>query len=73
MQESSCPILVFANKMDLPSALSPVDCMQILTLDDIRGHAWHIAGSNAISGEGVDEGIAWLCDQLASAEPARRK
>ena len=64
VRRDSCPVLLFANKMDLPDALSPVECMQILELDSIREHPWHIASSNAVSGEGVDEGIAWLGDQM---------
>jgi ADP-ribosylation factor-like protein 6 len=36
------PILFFANKMDLPSALTPVDCMQVMELENIHDKAWHI-------------------------------
>ena len=36
------PILFFANKMDLPSALNPVDCVEILDLDKIKDKPWHI-------------------------------
>ena len=37
------PIVFFANKMDLPTALSPVECVQRLELDKITDKPWHIA------------------------------
>lgn len=37
------PILFFANKMDLPSALTPVDCVELLDLERIKDRPWHIA------------------------------
>jgi len=51
-------------QMDLPNALSPVDCMGHMSLEDISSKPWHITSSNALSGDGVEDGIAWLGDQL---------
>lgn len=36
------PLLFFANKMDLPTAKGPVDCVQVLELDKITDKPWHI-------------------------------
>lgn len=58
------PFLIFANKMDVPSALSPVDIAQGLTLGDIHGHPWQIVPSNALDGSGLQEGIDWLTNVL---------
>lgn len=55
------PVLFFANKMDLGSSLSPMDCAQSLDLDRINDRAWHIVPSNGLTGEGISDGIAWLC------------
>eukprot|EP01029_Cantina_marsupialis_P005412 TRINITY_DN1586_c0_g1_i1.p2 TRINITY_DN1586_c0_g1~~TRINITY_DN1586_c0_g1_i1.p2 ORF type:complete len:208 (-),score=49.10 TRINITY_DN1586_c0_g1_i1:1215-1778(-) len=63
VKDANIPILFFANKMDLPAALSAVDVMSMLALDAIE-KPWHIASSNALTGEGVDEGINWLAEQL---------
>ena len=60
----SVPLLFFANKMDRPTAVSPVECVQALELDKITDKPWHIAASNALSGEGIDEGIVWLGQQM---------
>ena len=42
IKERSVPILFFANKMDLPTAESPVNCVQQLSLDKITDKPWHI-------------------------------
>uniref|UniRef100_K3XBX6 ADP-ribosylation factor-like protein 6 n=1 Tax=Globisporangium ultimum (strain ATCC 200006 / CBS 805.95 / DAOM BR144) TaxID=431595 RepID=K3XBX6_GLOUD len=62
------PILFFANKMDLANALTPVECMEQLELDKLLGKSWHITGSNAITGRGVEEGIVWLAEQFAKGK-----
>lgn len=58
------PILFFANKMDVRDALSSVKCSSVLELEQIRDKPWHICASNALTGEGLDEGTSWLSDQL---------
>jgi ADP-ribosylation factor-like protein 6 len=60
------PILFFANKMDMPSALTPTDVMKMLELERITDKPWHITASNAITGTGVDEGIMWMAEHLKS-------
>ncbi|XP_013385355.1 ADP-ribosylation factor-like protein 6 [Lingula anatina] len=66
IKDKRTPILFFANKMDLRDALSSVKCSQLLGLDMVKDRAWHICASNAISGEGLAEGIDWLTEQLQS-------
>ena len=58
------PLLFFANKMDRPQAVTPVDCVSTLELDKITDRAWHIAPSVATSGEGLEQGILWLGEQM---------
>lgn len=59
------PIIFFANKMDRPQALSPIECVQCLELDKIADKPWHIAASNALTGEGIETGIEWLGTQMS--------
>ncbi len=54
------PVLVFANKMDLAGSLTPVECMGLMGLDSIVDKPWHIAASNALTGDGIDDGFQWL-------------
>ena len=60
------PVLFFANKMDLPSAMEPSDVMLNMGLEHITDKPWHIQASNALTGEGVGDGIAWMAEQLTS-------
>ena len=62
---SGVPIVFFANKMDRPQALAAIECVQNLELDKIADKPWHIAASNALTGEGLEEGISWLGQQMA--------
>jgi len=66
------PILFFANKMDRPVASTAVECVQTLELDKITDKPWHIAQSNALTGEGLDDGISWLGAQMARANQTRK-
>ena len=50
------PILLFANKQDLPHAMKPQDIASKLGLNSLR-NKWFVQGSNAITGEGLCEGI----------------
>ena len=59
------PILFFANKMDLKDALPSVKISQILGLQSFPHRNWHIQASNAISGEGIKEGMEWIMFQIA--------
>ncbi|KAH8404068.1 hypothetical protein KR215_008995 [Drosophila sulfurigaster] len=44
-----------------------------LGLDNIKDKPWHICSSNAISGEGLDEGVQWLVQQIRFAVLSHRK
>lgn len=64
IKSGKAPILFFANKMDKPTALTPPDCLEHLELDNITSREWHISASNALTGEGVPDGIQWLVGVL---------
>ncbi|XP_057653807.1 ADP-ribosylation factor-like protein 6 isoform X1 [Diorhabda carinulata] len=58
------PILFFANKMDSKEALSSVKIAAGLGLDKIMNKPWHISSSNALTGEGLQDGVEWLTQQI---------
>ncbi len=58
------PILFFANKMDVRDAMSSVKVSQMLGLEKIMDKPWHICASNAVTGEGLHEGVEWLTTQI---------
>ena len=53
-------LLVFANKCDLPHALSADEVKELLMLDELRARAYHVQPSCASSGEGLWQGLGWL-------------
>lgn len=58
------PILIFANKQDLATAL-PADQITVsLELHNIRDRQWQIQGCSALSGSGLDEGLKWLVQSM---------
>lgn len=67
------PVLFFANKMDLRDAVSSVKVSSLMGLDSIKDNPWQICTSNALSGEGLHEGIDWLTGQMKDSLAQRRK
>eukprot|EP01103_Thecamoeba_quadrilineata_P019940 TRINITY_DN831_c0_g1_i1.p1 TRINITY_DN831_c0_g1~~TRINITY_DN831_c0_g1_i1.p1 ORF type:complete len:177 (-),score=42.25 TRINITY_DN831_c0_g1_i1:65-595(-) len=57
-------ILVFANKQDLPSAMSISEMTEKLGLNSLAGRKWYIQSTCATSGDGLYEGLDWLSQQL---------
>ena len=54
------PLVILANKQDLPRAVSPSDLAGKLGLDKVRNRKWHIQGTSALSGEGVYQAMQEL-------------
>uniref|UniRef100_H2Y6E0 ADP-ribosylation factor-like protein 2 n=1 Tax=Ciona savignyi TaxID=51511 RepID=H2Y6E0_CIOSA len=59
-------LLVFANKQDLPGALTSQEIKEILDLEGIKTHHWSILPCSAVSGKNLLEGIDWLLDDVSS-------
>ena len=52
-------LLVYANKMDLPHALSVTELASKLGLGELKGRKWHLQPASAVSGDGLLEGLDW--------------
>eukprot|EP00730_Choanoeca_flexa_P000298 TRINITY_DN10137_c0_g1_i2.p1 TRINITY_DN10137_c0_g1~~TRINITY_DN10137_c0_g1_i2.p1 ORF type:complete len:180 (+),score=47.76 TRINITY_DN10137_c0_g1_i2:70-609(+) len=59
-------VLVFANKQDLPNAMSPAEITEKLGLPNLRNRQWYIQATCATQGDGLYEGLDWLSQKLAS-------
>jgi len=59
-------LLVFANKQDLPGALTFEEIKQVLELDKITTHHWKILDCSAITGQNLLEGIDWTIDDISA-------
>ncbi|KAH6581492.1 hypothetical protein BASA50_002520 [Batrachochytrium salamandrivorans] len=53
------PVLIFANKQDLMTALSGEEIVSGLNLNAIRDRTWHIQPCSAKNDTGVSEGMEW--------------
>jgi small GTP-binding protein len=54
------PVLVMANKQDLPNAMSAADIVDHLGLHTLRNRPWYIQSTCATTGDGLYEGLDWL-------------
>lgn len=59
------PLLVYANKQDLPHALSCSKVAQGLELNGLKNcGGWHVQSTCAVSGDGIYEGLDKMVDML---------
>ena len=55
---------VFANKQDMPGALTTTEVTDKLGLTLHRNRDWFIQSTCAVSGEGIVDGLEWLATSL---------
>lgn len=54
------PLLVFANKQDIPGAMEPGKISEVLGLaGGETERPWSVRGCSATKGEGLQEGLDW--------------
>jgi len=58
-------LLVFANKQDLPNAMTAAEVTEKLGLHNLRSRQWFIQSACATTGDGLYEGLDWLSRTLA--------
>uniref|UniRef100_A0A8C4Q7P1 ADP-ribosylation factor-like protein 14 n=1 Tax=Eptatretus burgeri TaxID=7764 RepID=A0A8C4Q7P1_EPTBU len=64
-QAQEVPLLVFANKQDLPQAVGAVKLEKILGLPEFGvGMVWHVQAVSANTGRGLHEGLARLHEMI---------
>lgn len=57
-------LLIFANKQDLPNAMSATEITEQLGLHSLRNRVWYIQSTCATTGDGLYEGLEWLSTNL---------
>nr|XP_014341834.1 PREDICTED: ADP-ribosylation factor-like protein 3 isoform X2 [Latimeria chalumnae] len=62
------PLLVFANKQDLVTAAAAADIAEGLNLHTYRDRVWQIQACSALSGEGVQDGMNWISNNLSTKD-----
>jgi ADP-ribosylation factor-like protein 1 len=59
------PLLVMANKQDMPDAASEKEITEILGLSRIKERSWALFKCSALSGAGLNESMDWVVEKLA--------
>jgi len=57
-------LLVFANKQDMPNAMTAAQVSEGLGLPTLKNRMWSIYKTSAIKGEGLNEGLDWLVNVI---------
>jgi len=57
-------VLAFANKQDLPNAMSAAEMTDKLQLHNMKNRQWYIQSCCATTGDGLYEGLDWLSATL---------
>uniref|UniRef100_A0A8C2HT05 ADP-ribosylation factor-like protein 3 n=1 Tax=Cyprinus carpio TaxID=7962 RepID=A0A8C2HT05_CYPCA len=60
------PLLIFANKQDLATASPANEIAEGLNLHTYRDREWQIQACSAISGEGVQDGMNWISNNIVN-------
>ncbi|XP_042328515.1 ADP-ribosylation factor 6-like [Sceloporus undulatus] len=58
------PVVLLANKQDLPGAWPPMEVAEKMGLRKMPGKWWHVQGCCAVSGEGIPEAMEKLSEMV---------
>ncbi|CAG2058011.1 unnamed protein product [Timema podura] len=61
---SKAAVLIYANKQDLKGSMTAAEISKQLDLTSIKKHQWQIQSCCALTGEGLYQGLEWICSQL---------
>jgi len=62
---STVPLLVFANKQDLPHAMPIAELTDLLDLHKEKSRKWFMQSCSAVTGAGLFEGMDWLAKTVS--------
>uniref|UniRef100_A0A3B4A1L8 ADP-ribosylation factor-like protein 3 n=1 Tax=Periophthalmus magnuspinnatus TaxID=409849 RepID=A0A3B4A1L8_9GOBI len=65
-QLAAVPLLIFANKQDLMTSPSAAELAESLRLQSIRDRMWQIQACSALTSEGLQDGMSWVCKNITS-------
>lgn len=68
--KNEIPLLILANKQDLPGAMTAEEVAEKLGMDEDRNAwaCWHIEPLSAVTGEGLYEGIEWMYQRIKTVK-----
>jgi len=66
-------VLIFANKQDLPKAASEEEVGDLLDIQRLEGRSCVVKASCAKTGAGLEEGMAWLAEEVLQRRKQKGK
>jgi small GTP-binding protein len=65
-------LLILANKQDIPGACTSSEIEASLGVEKLRrsGRTVYVQASSALTGDGLYEGLDWMCDVLSKKKPS---
>ncbi|KAF0287285.1 ADP-ribosylation factor 4 [Amphibalanus amphitrite] len=61
------PVVVMANKQDMPRVMSPSEVTERLGMGKMTGRPWHVQATSATQGEGLYEALDWLSREISQS------
>ena len=68
----TAPVLVLANKQDLPDAMKVAEVVEGMALRSLKGRDWYAQGAVAVTGDGLYEGLSWFEKAVKAKKAGRR-
>ena len=62
--EPGVPVVILANKQDLPNALKSYQLVDKLALRELKTNPWYVQEMCATTGEGLYEGVNTMADMV---------
>lgn len=70
-QLKNVPVLVFANKQDMETALSAEEVLEALELTNLTDRNWNIQACSALTQAGLNDGMGWLITTINEKKAAK--
>ncbi|XP_033025182.1 ADP-ribosylation factor 6-like [Lacerta agilis] len=67
------PVVLLANKQDLPGAWPPLEVAEKMGVGKLREHQWHVQGCCAVNGDGIPEAMWKLSEMVKMHRKAQGK
>ncbi|XP_052791318.1 ADP-ribosylation factor-like protein 4A [Mya arenaria] len=68
------PVVILANKQDLPGSLSGSDVESVLAMRELpTSQLWHVEPTCGVTGEGLEEAVEKIADLIEKKRKGKRK
>jgi len=73
-ETTGLPVVILANKQDLPGSLTCNDIEKALAMHELRqNQLWHVAPTCGVTGEGLEEAVEKMADLIEKRKKGKHK